>query len=186
MPGPDAGTSNGHDSPNLQLSRLANESAVFSIKWAICVANLVKHPSAKKISFMKIILIWQLFNLTRRIHLRFAKLFLFAGLGIFFQSCVAIRPAEETSTIPGNPLIAGSADLALLRRSAPVLMIGDSLTVGDFGEALQAYLLQRFGSSNVALYGSCGSSPEHWIRSGPEFITKCGYREQTPPGHGTL
>jgi lysophospholipase L1-like esterase len=136
-----------------------------------------------QISFMKIILIWQPFNsLTRRIHLRLAKLFLFAGLGIFFQSCIAIRPADETSTIPGNPLIAGSEDLALLRRSAPVLMIGDSLTVGDFGEALQAYLLQRFGNSNVALYGSCGSSPEHWIRSGPKFITKCGYREQTPQG----
>ena len=59
-------------------------------------------------------------------------------------------------------------------------MVGDSLTVGGFGEALQAYLLRRFGSNNVALYASCGSSPEHWIRSGPKFITKCGYREQTP------
>jgi lysophospholipase L1-like esterase len=45
---------------------------------------------------------------------------------------------------------------------------------------MQNYLLQRFGSSKVAVFGSCGSSPEHWIRSGPTFITKCGYRELTP------
>jgi len=32
----------------------------------------------------------------------------------------------------------------------------------------------------VALYASCGSSPEHWLRSEPTFVTKCGYREQTP------
>jgi hypothetical protein len=61
-----------------------------------------------------------------------------------------------------------------------VLMIGDSMTVGGFGEAMQDYLVRRFGSSNVAVYASCGSSPEHWMRSGPNFITKCGYREQTP------
>jgi hypothetical protein len=61
-----------------------------------------------------------------------------------------------------------------------VLMVGDSMTVGGFGEAMQDYLLKRFGSGNVALYASCGSSPEHWIRSGPSFVTKCGYREQTP------
>jgi len=131
---------------------------------------------------MKILIRRPFDSLTRRIHLRFNKLFLFGVLGIFLQSCVAIRQSEETSTIPGNPQSAGAADLALLRRSAPVLMVGDSLTVGDFGAALQAYLLQRFGSSNVALYASCGSSPEHWIRSGPKFITKCGYREQTPQG----
>jgi hypothetical protein len=61
-----------------------------------------------------------------------------------------------------------------------VLMVGDSMTVGGFGEAMQDYLVRRFGSGNVALYASCGSSPEHWLRSGPNFVTKCGYREQTP------
>lgn len=42
------------------------------------------------------------------------------------------------------------------------------------------YLLRRFGSKHVAVYASCGSSPEQWLRSGPDFTTKCGYREQTP------
>jgi hypothetical protein len=61
-----------------------------------------------------------------------------------------------------------------------VLMLGDSMTVGGFGEAMQAYLLRRFGCNNVAVFASCGSSPEHWLRSGPNYIAKCGYREQTP------
>jgi hypothetical protein len=63
-----------------------------------------------------------------------------------------------------------------------VLMVGDSMTVGGFGEAMRDYLLQRFGTNNVAVYASCGSSPEQWLRSGPNFVTRCGYREQTPQG----
>jgi hypothetical protein len=119
-------------------------------------------------------------SLTRRSHLEFTKVYLFVGLGMLLQSCVGIRQTEETLTTPGRPQIAGAAAFGRQRSNTPVLMIGDSLTVGGFGEALQAYLLRRFGSNNVALYASCGSSPEHWIRSGPKFITKCGYREQTP------
>src|ERR1700676_1756525 len=61
-----------------------------------------------------------------------------------------------------------------------VLMVGDSMTVGGFGEAMLAYFMKRFGVNKFAVYASCGSSPEHWMRSGPKFITKCGYREQTP------
>lgn len=115
-------------------------------------------------------------SLARRIHFEFTKIYLFVGLGILLQSCVEIRQTEETA----RPQIAGATGFADKRNSTPVLMVGDSLTVGGFGEALQAYLLQRFGNNNVAVYASCGSSPEHWVRSGPKFITKCGYREQTP------
>lgn len=61
-----------------------------------------------------------------------------------------------------------------------VLMIGDSLSVGKFGEVLHDYLASTYGSSNVALYASCGSSPENWMRSEPVFATPCGYREETP------
>jgi hypothetical protein len=45
---------------------------------------------------------------------------------------------------------------------------------------MQDYFLRRFGRNNIAVYAACGSSPEQWLRSGPEFLTKCGYREQTP------
>ncbi|MDQ2919908.1 MAG: SGNH/GDSL hydrolase family protein [Verrucomicrobiota bacterium] len=61
-----------------------------------------------------------------------------------------------------------------------VLMIGDSLSVGAFGEAVQFHLAKNFGSQNVAAYASCGSSPENWLRSERDFVTKCGYREATP------
>lgn len=64
------------------------------------------------------------------------------------------------------------------RRTA--LYIGDSLSVGKFGELLHDYLVATFGPGNVGLYASCGSSPENWLRAEPTFFTKCGYREQTP------
>jgi len=58
-----------------------------------------------------------------------------------------------------------------------VLYVGDSLSVGKFGELLHNYLSRTLGSKNVALYASCGSSPENWLRGEPTFVTKCGYRE---------
>jgi hypothetical protein len=63
-----------------------------------------------------------------------------------------------------------------------VLMVGDSLSVGKFGELFGNYLVENYGFKNVAIYASCGSSPEQWLRSEPTFFTKCGYRERTPKG----
>jgi hypothetical protein len=57
-----------------------------------------------------------------------------------------------------------------------VLMIGDSLSVGKFGEVVQAHLALK---RRVAAYASCGSSPEHWLAAEPDFYTKCGYRQRT-------
>lgn len=57
-----------------------------------------------------------------------------------------------------------------------VLMIGDSLSVGRFGEEVQKHLALK---RRVAAYASCGSSPEHWLAAEPAFLTKCGYRERT-------
>jgi len=63
-----------------------------------------------------------------------------------------------------------------------VLLIGDSLSFGPFGEALEGYLRQRFDASDICVFASCGSSPEHWIKTSPVFMTPCGYRESTPAG----
>lgn len=57
-----------------------------------------------------------------------------------------------------------------------ILMVGDSLSVGKFGEVVQGHLARKYP---VAAYASCGSSPEHWLSSEPDFITKCGYRQHT-------
>ena len=71
-----------------------------------------------------------------------------------------------------------------LKSEAPepprVLVIGDSLSVANFGEILRDYLVSRFGESRVSLYASCGSSPQSWLRDEPEFVTRCGFREHTP------
>ena len=62
-------------------------------------------------------------------------------------------------------------------------MIGDSLTVGPFGDQIEAWLLQNLGPNRVAIYGACGSSPEHWLAAQKIFISPCGYRETTSQRH---
>jgi hypothetical protein len=57
-----------------------------------------------------------------------------------------------------------------------ILMVGDSLSVGKFGEVVQGHLARKYP---VSAYASCGSSPEHWLSAEPDFVTKCGYREHT-------
>jgi hypothetical protein len=86
----------------------------------------------------------------------------------------------------GLLIIIGSFVLAnkFQKPSAPppppkVLMIGDSLSVSGFGDAVREHLEHRFGRQNVAFFASCGSSPENWLRNEPVFHTRCGYREKT-------
>src|ERR1041385_8462946 len=57
-----------------------------------------------------------------------------------------------------------------------ILMVGDSLSVGKFGEVVQSHLARKYP---VAAYAYCGSSPEHWLSAEPDFFTKCGYRQHT-------
>jgi lysophospholipase L1-like esterase len=109
-----------------------------------------------------------------------ARFFLFVFLAILLQSCAENPQSDRTLTDRNTSESGGDPAFAGSRKALPILMVGDSLTVGGFGEAVEAYLLRRFGSNNVAIFASCGSSPEHWVRSGPDYITKCGYREQTP------
>src|SRR5712671_4276366 len=98
-------------------------------------------------------------SLAGRVHYKLIRLFLFVSLGVFLQSCVEIRQKDKTSKAAYEPEIPRKSDFAGSRNSLRVLMVGDSLTVGGFGEAMQAYLLRRFGSNNVAVFASCGSSP---------------------------
>ncbi len=64
-----------------------------------------------------------------------------------------------------------------------VLMIGDSLSVGSFGDAMENYLTQKAGARQVYVYASCGSSAQHWLSSTKTFVTPCGYRETRPGVH---
>ena len=82
----------------------------------------------------------------------------------------------------GSFVLVASGTSPKPNKSAPdgpapsILMVGDSLSVGKFGEVVQGHLAQKYP---VAAYASCGSSPEHWVSGEPEFITKCGYRQHT-------
>jgi len=78
-----------------------------------------------------------------------------------------------------------AAGLVATLRAAPappveVMLIGDSLSVGPFGRALEEALQARFGRGQVCLFASCGSSPEDWLPGKPVFVTHCGYRQTTP------
>ncbi len=81
--------------------------------------------------------------------------------------------AEETSYANGFNMY-GS------RGYTRVLMIGDSMSVGGFGEGMAEWLVAKLGRASVAMYAACGSSPEHWLRDEPDYQTHCGYREITP------
>jgi hypothetical protein len=65
-------------------------------------------------------------------------------------------------------------------RSVKVLLIGDSLSFGPFGEHLERLLKEEYGSGQVCVFASCGSSPENWVDGTPVYMTKCGYRQDTP------
>lgn len=63
-----------------------------------------------------------------------------------------------------------------------VMLIGDSLSVGPFGRALENELRERYGDNDLCVFASCGSSPEDWLPGQPVFVTNCGYRQTTPGG----
>jgi hypothetical protein len=84
-----------------------------------------------------------------------------------------------SAALPAPNLLAtyGAGGNVIFRK---VLMLGDSLSVGPFGQEMQHFLIERFGESRVYLIASCGISPEHWLPSEPEFVSRCGYRVKTP------
>ncbi len=62
------------------------------------------------------------------------------------------------------------------------MLIGDSLSAGPFGRTLERFLRDRYGSNQVCVFASCGSSPESWLPDTPVFTTTCGYRQWAPGG----
>jgi hypothetical protein len=101
------------------------------------------------------------------VHLRHAALVPCAILlgVILIGAVVFAKDASRKAAAPRQP----TAD--------EVLYIGDSLSVGTFGELVSDYLVRTYSRPNIAFYASCGSSPENWLSGEPVFETKCGYRE---------
>ena len=63
-----------------------------------------------------------------------------------------------------------------------VLHIGDSLTCGDFGASLRQFYVGQLGTDKNVVIGSCGASPESYLKSHKTYYTHCGYRAHTPEG----
>ena len=117
-----------------------------------------------------------------------------ALLGILLPWALATATvSESTAADPRLPPLRSDASIrylpgknpsAFLKVARPikVLVIGDSLSLGPFGEALEGFLRKWNAASDVCLFASCGSSPEHWLKTTPDFMTPCGYRESTPDG----
>ncbi len=78
--------------------------------------------------------------------------------------------------------LATRAESAMTPTPVKVMLVGDSLSVGPFGRALEQALVKRYGRREVSVFASCGSSPEDWLPGHPVFVTNCGYRQSTPGG----
>jgi len=89
-----------------------------------------------------------------------------------------VRPAGIIFVAAASVFLPFSGLSAAEPLPVKVLLIGDSLSVGGFGDGLQASLLRKYGRPQVAIFASCGSSPEDWLKG--DFVTKCGYRQTTP------
>jgi hypothetical protein len=94
----------------------------------------------------------------------------------------ALRWALAAIVAAGNLQAAGPVVRTSSAYPVRVLLIGDSLSVGPFGQALEESLKRRYGARGYCVFASCGSSPEDWLRGRPVFTTRCGYRQVTPAG----
>lgn len=72
--------------------------------------------------------------------------------------------------------------LSALGENIKVLHVGNSLTAGDFGASMNAFYASSYGKENVVVIGSCGASPESYLKSYRTYSTRCGYRAHTPEG----
>ena len=104
-------------------------------------------------------------------------------LGLAFGIC---RTAEASAPISFEPIVYTSPNDVEVpvspgrsSGSMNVMLIGDSLSVGPFGDRMLAHFRQKLEPSQYTIYAACGSSPENWLKDSPEFITPCGYRVVT-------
>ena len=110
----------------------------------------------------------------------------FLLLALYILSAVAEVSAQEfrsTRNLQSSPTSAEPLVVfpnLMGRRHVGVVLIGDSLSFGPFGERLELLLKNSVGVANVCIFASCGSSPENWIAGEPVYNTKCGYRQSTP------
>ncbi|MBJ7391588.1 MAG: hypothetical protein JHC85_08485, partial [Chthoniobacterales bacterium] len=87
-------------------------------------------------------------------------------------------PVGDAQGEPVEPPAVSSSSAGPSPQPMRAMLIGDSFSVGAFGQRIGDLLMQQFGREQVCIFASCGSSPEDWVEGG--FITDCGYRQTTP------
>ncbi len=90
------------------------------------------------------------------------------------------RYTQPTVTSTATTRRQASGGSLKLSAVPPILYIGDSLSVGGFGEVMQATFLKGVGPQAFAMYASGGSSVQSWMASHATYTTRCGYRETRP------
>ena len=93
----------------------------------------------------------------------FKFILLAIALILWFLFDVSCSPLVRRETVALHPV-------------KKVLMVGDSLTCGPFGDVMELYLDKTYGKDNVHVFGSCGSSPEAWMEGHRPYRSLCGTR----------
>jgi hypothetical protein len=104
------------------------------------------------------------------------------------ESSELVSPASNANEFIGEDSSSAlpQANFTPVNEPSPVevMLLGDSFSVGGFGDIVQASLLSKYSKNNVAIFASYGSSPEDWLTG--DFVTDCGYRQTTPAGKPML
>lgn len=113
------------------------------------------------------------------------KFFLLLLAGFLFGQShkVSGQDFRGTPSLSNETSLQGTRSLSRALFGKPpvkVILIGDSLSFGPFGERLEQLLKDRYGEKKVCVFASCGSSPESWLNGKRIYMTKCGYRQYTP------
>jgi lysophospholipase L1-like esterase len=104
------------------------------------------------------------------------------GFPVFAIVPISFEPLVYTAPVEGVVPSTNSAPIPSASRPTTigsVLLVGDSLSVGPFGDNLVTYFRQKLEPSQFCAYAACGSSPENWLKDAPDFITPCGFRVVT-------
>jgi hypothetical protein len=85
-------------------------------------------------------------------------------MGLFLGFC---HTADASAPISFEPIVYTSPNEVevpvVSNRSSSlmnVMLIGDSLSVGPFGDRMLAYFRQKLEPSQYTIYAACGSSPD--------------------------
>ncbi len=86
------------------------------------------------------------------------------------------RESPENAAIPKaapSPLPSGKRG----GRKLKILILGDSMAIGGFGEKLDALFRSDSGVASVHTYIACGTNPLSWMKRAPytSATTRCGY-----------